>query len=109
MKFILVALFILLDFITGLIARCINGNYQSVVARQGLYHKVGSILCIVFAILCDYRQNYIDIGITIPITISVIMYICLMERGSILENIEKINPELNLKFFNFLKGDDRDD
>lgn len=109
MEFILVALFILLDFITGLIARCVNGNYQSAVARQGLYHKVGSILCIMFAVLCDYRQNYIDIGIKIPLTISVIVYISLMERGSILENIKKINPELNLKIFNFLKGDENDD
>ena len=107
MEFILVALFILFDFITGLIARCVNGNYQSAVARQGLYHKIGNVLCIVFAVLCDYRQNYIDIGVTIPITISVILYICLMERGSILENIKKINPELNPKFFNFIKGDDR--
>lgn len=104
MKFILVALFILFDFVTGLISRCINGNYQSAVARHGLYHKIGSILCIVFAVLCDYRQKYIDIGITIPITISVITYICLMERGSILENIKKINPELNFKF---LKGDEK--
>lgn len=106
MKFFIVALFILFDFMTGLMARCINGNYQSAVARQGLYHKVGSILCIVFAVLCDYRQNFIDIGITIPVTISVITYICLMERGSILENIKKINPELK---FNFLKGDNKDD
>lgn len=106
MEYIIVALFILFDFLTGLVARCINGNYQSVVARQGLYHKIGSILCIVFAVLCDYRQKYIDIGITIPITISVITYICLMERGSILENIKKINPDLKLKF---LKGDNKND
>lgn len=106
MEFILVALFILFDFMTGLMARILNGNYQSTVARKGLYHKIGSILCIVFAVLCDYRQKYIDIGITIPITISVITYICLMERGSILENIKKINPELK---FNFLKEDNKND
>ena len=62
--------------------------------REGLYHKAGSVLCIVFGILVDYSQNFIDIGVTIPVAVSVCVYITAMEIGSIIENVCGINPEI---------------
>lgn len=62
--------------------------------REGLYHKSGSILLIVFGLLVDYAQRFIDLGIDVPIAIMFCSYIILMEIGSIIENIGAINPEM---------------
>lgn len=94
MVYIITGAFILLDFITGLIKAFKKKEYTSSLMREGLYHKVGSILVIVFASLVDYAQGYIDIGVTIPLTITVCSYICLMEIGSIIENVCLINPAI---------------
>lgn len=94
MAYIITACFVLLDLITGLIKAFKEKNYSSTVMREGLYHKAGSVLCIVFGILVDYSQTYIDIGVTIPVAVSICVYIALMEIGSIIENVCGINPEI---------------
>ena len=94
MVYVLTGAFILLDLVTGLIKAFKEKNYSSTIMRQGLYHKSGSILCILFGVLVDYSQAYLDLGINIPITLSVCAYICLMEIGSIIENVCAINPEI---------------
>ena len=86
--------FILLDMITGLIKAFKGKEYTSSVMREGLFHKCGSILCIIFGMLVDYSQTYIDLGVTIPVATTICAYICLMEIGSIIENICSINPEI---------------
>ncbi len=80
--------------ITGLIKAFKEKAYTSSVMREGLFHKSGSIVCIVFATLVDYAQTLVDIGVTVPVAISVCAYIILMEIGSIIENLCKINPEI---------------
>ena len=62
--------------------------------RKGLYHKFGSIMLVVLAYLIDYAQRYVDLGFQVPIAAGVCVYIILMELGSIVENIGKINPDL---------------
>lgn len=62
--------------------------------REGLFHKCGSLLCIVFGILADIAQTYVDLGVNIPVTIAICGYICLMEAGSIIENVTTINPDI---------------
>lgn len=94
MVYVLVGAFILLDFITGLVKAFKNKEYTSSLMREGLYHKAGSILVIVFASLVDYAQMYLDLGVTVPVTLSVCGYIVLMEIGSIIENVCLINPEI---------------
>lgn len=94
MVYVLTGAFILLDLVTGLIKAFKEKNYSSTIMRQGLYHKSGSILCVLFGVLVDYAQAYLDLGINIPITLSVCAYICLMEIGSIIENVCAINPEI---------------
>jgi len=83
-----------MDFISGLIKAFKEKNYCSTIMRQGLYHKAGSILCIVFGALVDYAQQFIDIGVSLPIVEGFCAYIILMEVGSIIENVCKINPEI---------------
>ena len=86
--------FVLLDMVTGLINAFKSKAYTSSVMREGLYHKCGSVLTIIFGILVDYAQMYIDIGVNIPMATTICAYICIMEIGSIIENVCQINPEI---------------
>lgn len=94
MKLLITFTFTIFDFITGLIKAFKQKEYTSSVMREGLFHKVGEWLLIMAGLLADYTQKYIDIGITIPVTTTICAYIILMEIGSIIENIGKINPAL---------------
>lgn len=109
--YIIVSCFIALDFITGLIKAFKEKSYTSTIMRQGLFHKVGSILCIAFATLIDYAQAYLDLGVNVPVCVAVCTYISLMEIGSIIENVCAINPNImpdKLKSY-FHKLSDKDD
>lgn len=90
---IITACFILLDLITGLIKAFKEKEYNSSVMREGLYHKCGSIIIIIVSVLVDFAQKIIDIGVNLPVAIFVCSYIVLMEIGSIIENVGKINPK----------------
>ena len=86
--------FIALDFVTGLIKALATHSFTSTQMRQGLFHKVALLLCMILGFLVDHAQGYIDLGITVPVAAAVCVYICLMEITSIIENICKINPEI---------------
>lgn len=94
MVYVITGAFILLDLITGLIKAFKEKAYTSSLMREGLYHKIGSVLIVGFGCLVDYAQTYIDIGVTIPVAISVCSYVVLMEIGSIIENVCIINPQI---------------
>lgn len=94
MVYLVVGCFIVLDFVTGLVKAFKQKNYTSTVMREGLFHKCASIIWIVFGTLVDYTQTLIDLGITIPVAVSICAYIILMECGSIVENLGAINPEI---------------
>lgn len=94
MVYLIVAGFILLDMITGIIKAFKEKAYNSSVMREGLFHKCGSILCVVFGILVDFAQGYFDLGVSIPVAVSICVYISIMEIGSIIENVTAINPEI---------------
>lgn len=94
MVFIITAVFIILDMVTGIIKAFKEKNYTSTIMREGLFHKSGSILCVVLGALVDYGQTYIDLGFSVPVAIPLCVYICLMEIGSIIENICTINPQI---------------
>lgn len=105
MLFLIVGVFMLMDFISGLIKAFKEQNYTSTKMREGLFHKCGSVLCVLFGILVDYSQSFVDLGVVIPMTTTICTYIILMECGSILENIHAINPEiLPEKISKYLKG-----
>lgn len=94
MVYLIVGCFILLDFGTGILKALKQKSYSSTVMREGLFHKCGSILCVVFGTLVDYAQTFVNLGVTIPVGASVCAYISLMECGSIIENIGSINPQI---------------
>lgn len=94
MIYLITGLFILTDMVSGLIKALKNHEFSSHVMREGLFHKAGSILIIWLAILMDYTGHYLDLGLQASLTVPVCCYICIMEVGSILENIGLINPDL---------------
>ena len=83
-----------IDLATGIISAIKAKDLKSAKLRDGLFKKIGFILCYFVAWLVD-TQGYtigFDLGVTVlPI---IVLYICTIELVSILENICKINEEL---------------
>ena len=102
--------FIVLDFATGLIKAVATDKFKSSMMRQGLFHKVGEILCVALGILIQYAEGYWDLGINLPVAAAICTYIVLMEIGSAVENIGAINPDLvptKLRKIIGIGGDDK--
>lgn len=112
MAYILVFIFIVLDFLTGTTAAVVNGEWTSTVMRQGLISKVGTLLCVAFGVAVELAGEYFKLGFGFQVSIAICVYIMLMEAGSIMENLGKISPNLVPKFmrdiFAKLKGTDNE-
>lgn len=89
-----ILLFILFDIITGLIKALASHSYESRVMRQGLFHKLGEIVCFIFGVVCDIFLPYLGVSLPVSIAQSICVYIVIMEIGSVIENIGAINPDL---------------
>lgn len=86
--------FVVLDLVSGIVKAFMGKEFTSSIMREGLFHKLGSVLCVVFGVLVDYAQTVVDLGVTLPVASAICSYIILMEAGSIIENICQINPEI---------------
>lgn len=90
---------ILFDVIAGIIAAARAHTLDSSIMREGMYNKVGEILLMMFAMICNYllgMEPFVSIGIPEEVTYLIGAYIGGMEVLSIIENICKINPSLPL-------------
>ena len=93
---------IVLDYATGTWAAKSAGDWSSAVARAGLWHKLGEIVAILVAALCDIAISVIingagiDIGITFGtlITPVVLLWYIITELGSIIENAGKLGAPI---------------
>lgn len=106
---------ILFDVIAGIIAAARAHTLDSSIMREGMYNKVGEILLMMFAMICNYllgMEPFVSIGIPEEVTYLIAAYIGGMEILSIIENICKINPSLPLakilSIFNLDPNDDVD-
>ena len=109
---VIVFAFIVADIATGLIKAIATHSYSSSVMREGLLHKLGEIVCLIFGVLCDYALPMIGIKIPLSIAQSVSIYIIIMEIGSVVENIGVLNPELSKylgKIFEKIKTPESED
>ena len=86
--------FIALDFLTGIVKAFATNSFTSTKMREGLFHKVGLILCMILGGLVDFAQGHLDLGAAVPVAAAICVYICLMEITSIIENVCKINPQI---------------
>lgn len=91
---IIALVFNALDLITGIITAVKNKDIQSAKLRDGLFKKVGFMLCYFVAWLVDTQGTIIGFQFGIPILPIIILYACTTELVSILENICKINPDI---------------
>ena len=81
-----------LDYLSGTMAACKEGNWSSAAAREGLWHKSGMILAVTAAAIADavmvLMVTYVPIGLQWPglLLPLVLAWYILTELGSILEN-----------------------
>lgn len=89
-----------LDYLSGTLAACREGQWSSKVARQGLWHKGGMILVVTVAAICDtvmvLMVQYLSLGLDWPglILPLVLAWYIMTELGSILENAVKMGANV---------------
>ena len=89
-----------LDYLTGTWAAMYRGEWNSSIARQGLWHKLGSIVGILTAALSDFALSIIipQLGFNFDyptiITPIVAAWYIFTELGSILENMDKLGSKV---------------
>lgn len=92
---IVTVLFILMDIIVGVIKAFSKTGFKSLKMREGLFHKLGEILCVAFGIVCEISFPAVGITVNLPIVSTICIYIVLMETGSIVENLAIISPNIH--------------
>lgn len=99
-----------LDYLTGTLAACHDGEWCSSTAREGLWHKGGMIAVVAVAAISDWIMvlvaEYIPIGIqwTGIIMPLVLAWYIVTELGSILENAVKIGANVPAWLVKLLKS-----
>lgn len=97
MDMVMVALaFNFLDFVTGLIYGFKAKRINSTKLRDGLFKKIGFILCYIMAYVVDNYCAVIGFQLGFKCMPVLIGYVVLTEIVSITENICKINPDLSV-------------
>lgn len=95
MKLIAIALiFNGTDLVSGIIAALREKNLKSSALRDGLFKKIGFMLCYFLAMVIDHYGAEIGFEIGIAILPIIVGYTALTETVSIVENICRINPDL---------------
>ena len=89
---VLWAAVMVVDFLTGCLAALHNGEWNSRVAREGIWHKAGMIVIVLVAGLFDVAIRTItgSAGVTLPFELLVLPIVLswyiITELGSIFEN-----------------------
>lgn len=82
------------DLITGIVSALKNGKIKSSKLRDGLFKKVGFIVCYFMAWLLDTYGCLVGFTYTIHVLPIILFYACTTELVSIIENIHKMNPNI---------------
>ena len=99
-----------LDYLSGTLAACREGQWSSAVARQGLWHKGGMILVVMVAALSDVVMllmvQFLPIGMQWPglILPLVLAWYIMTELGSILENAVRMGAKVPAFLIRLLKS-----
>ncbi len=100
-----------LDYLSGTMAACKEGNWSSATARSGLWHKGGMILVVVVAAIADGVMvvicgNIPVLGMEWPGLIFplVLAWYIITELGSILENAVKMGANVPSWLVRLLKA-----
>lgn len=90
----IVAAFVVMDLVTGVMQAAANKALDSTKMRSGLWHKCGFIMVVILAALVEWAMQSIDLGFTLPLFVPVCVFIILTEIVSIFENVCQLSPEL---------------
>lgn len=91
------------DWGTGSMAACKKGEWESKIAREGIWHKTGSIIAVLVTLILDaVIGNVINNipSVTLPFSYTVllspivIVWYILTELGSIIENAGKMGAPI---------------
>lgn len=93
-----------LDYITGSMAARAHGEWSSKIAREGLWHKLGEVIALLVAALCDIAVKVIlstaaasimgEVHYAGYLTLIVSIWYILTELGSILENAARLGAPI---------------
>lgn len=88
-------LLIFLDWIFGIGHACMNHEFSSKKMREGISHKCSELGFVLVGMIADAMMFAgLDIGLNGPILVTITLYLCVMEIGSLLEIFVKMNPQL---------------
>lgn len=95
------------DVLTGVITALALGDWTSSKMREGLTHKLGEVLGLILIEGISIGAPYLGVELPFDLTSVYIIPVVVMEIGSIVENILKLNPDLKdilTKVLEKLKG-----
>lgn len=92
---VLVALFFnLFDLISGFVAAVKNKEVASSKLRDGLFKKVGFVFCYFIGFMFDNYGSLVGFDMSAKVMPVILLVAVTTELTSIIENINKINPDL---------------
>ena len=90
-----VAVFIVLDILSGLLKALYNKAFKSSMMRNGLFHKAGEILVLGLLYLVEIESAAMGMDTGLPLFKTGCGYVALMEIGSIIENLKAFTPGID--------------
>ena len=102
---IVLAVFIVLDILTGVTKAAVNSELVSSKFRQGIIKKIFEIILIIVGFCIDYLTEMMFIGSSVSV------FFCVMEGYSILENTSEFVelPEILKTVLDQLQGEKNKD
>lgn len=91
------------DLVTGLISAVKEKNIQSKKLRDGIFKKVGFIICYFLALLIDRYGTEVGFNIPVDLLPCILTFVCMTEVVSIIENISKITDIIPDKLLNLFQ------
>lgn len=97
------------DLVTGIISAIKKHDLQSSKLRDGIFKKVGFVICYFLALMIDLYGSEVGFHLNVDMLPVVLSFVCLTETISVIENLAKITdiiPEKLLSLFHINKEGD---
>ena len=94
------------DLVTGIISAIKEHNLQSSKLRDGIFKKVGFLICYFLALMIDLYGDEVGFHLNVELLPVVLGLVCFTETISVIENLSKITdivPEKLLSLFHISK------
>lgn len=94
------------DLVTGIISAIKKHDLQSSKLRDGIFKKVGFLICYFLALMIDLYGSEVGFHLNVELLPVVLSFVCLTETISVIENLAKITdivPEKLLSLFHISK------